>query len=153
MLPRNLDFRGIEKLALHVPGWGGVGDSCRHCWKCGSDSHFSFDCSRRPKSAGLGAAVDNNNCSNEFYLCKNCDKTGENKELLRCADVKPGGTVAKRAKPKTGIIIRKSVRQSKHYRLDMILPNQEKEIVKIEKAYKTHLRDCTLFIGGTGLEI
>ena len=21
----------------------GVGDTC-HCWKCGSDSHFSFDC-------------------------------------------------------------------------------------------------------------
>ena len=29
-------------------------------------------------------------------------------------DVKPGGTVAKRAKSEIGIIIRKSVRQSKH---------------------------------------
>ena len=26
----------------------GVGDSCRHCWKCCSDSHFSFDCSKNP---------------------------------------------------------------------------------------------------------
>ena len=25
----------------------GVGDSCRHCWKCSSDSHFSFDCPKR----------------------------------------------------------------------------------------------------------
>ena len=25
----------------------GVGDTSRHCWKCGSDSHFSFDCPKR----------------------------------------------------------------------------------------------------------
>ena len=33
----------------------GLGDSCRHCWKCGSDSHFSFYCpDRERKSQNLG---------------------------------------------------------------------------------------------------
>ena len=41
-------------------------------------------------------------------------KQGKITSYFDVRDVKPGGTVAKRAKPEIGIIIRESVRQSKH---------------------------------------
>ena len=36
----------------------GVGDSCRHCWRCGNDSHFPFDCPKRNyKNQGNGQSL------------------------------------------------------------------------------------------------
>ena len=36
----------------------GIGDSCRHCWKCGSDAHFSFNCpERKSQNSGNGQCL------------------------------------------------------------------------------------------------
>ena len=55
--PKGPRFQGNRK-GCPACACAGVSDSCRHCWKCGSDPHVSFDCPKRNyKNKGNGQSL------------------------------------------------------------------------------------------------
>ena len=90
-------------------------------------------------SAGSGPSVDDNSCSKESHSCKNCDKTGENKELLRCVGFKARWYCSKTCQTRDWDNHKEICKIIQALAIRYDPPELGKGDSEDEQAYKTHL--------------
>ena len=139
-------FQGNRK-GCPASASAGVGDNCRHCRKCGSDSHFSFDCPKRNhKNQRNGQSLLGRDPQQTTIAIQKSPirvgtviKQRKIRSYFDLRDAKPGGTVAKRAKTRDWDDHNEICKTIQALAIRYNPPDLGKGDSEDEQAYKTHL--------------